>query len=115
MKIIQFRGIQFYYYSSIKIFSVVVHLTQGPYTKYIHSTFLVQQNEHIRKVNCSFAFLSVLSMKIGIVMAPRMGILKKYPPDQNKHSENKLGSDFIHCLKFKLMFNMTVTGLSHIS
>lgn len=77
----------------------------------------MHQNEHIRKVNCSFAFafLSVLSMKIGIVMAPRMAILKKYPPDRNKHSENKLGSDFIHYLKFKLMFNMTVTGFSHIS
>lgn len=30
-------------------------------------------------------------MKISIVMAPRMEILKKYPPDGNEHSENKLG------------------------
>lgn len=65
----------------------MVHLTQGPYTKYIHSAFLVQQNEHVRKV----AFLSVLRMKISIVMPPTMGILKKYPPDRNKHSANKLG------------------------
>lgn len=69
----------------------MVHLTQGPYTKYIHSAFLVQQNEHIWKVKHSFAFafLSVVRMKISIVMAPRMEILKKYPPDRNTHTENK--------------------------
>lgn len=51
-------------------------------------------------------------MNISIVMAPRMGILKKYPPDGNKHTENKLGLDFINYMKFNFMFEMAITVFS---
>lgn len=47
-------------------------------------------------------------------MAPRMRILKKYPPDRNKHTENKLGLDFISHIKFNFMFKMAITGFSCI-
>lgn len=95
MKVIQVLLIQFQYCVSVKIlrYENKVCLTQDPYTEYIHSAFKVQPSKHVWKVNQSFAFafLSILSMIINIVMAPGMGLFKKYPPDRNKHTENKLG------------------------